>query len=97
MVKKREDYEVGKDVSGFIDRTKRVEDRSRDIGEKKERRGCRISVYVTEKMEYNLKAISKMQNKNLTLTIAELLDEVLKKEEYQKILKAYEMAKEYMR
>ena len=97
MVKKREDYEVGKDVSGFIERTRRFEDRSVDVDEKKERRGCRISVYVTEKMEYDLKAISKMQNKNLTLTIVELLDDVLKKDEYQKILKAYEMAKEYMK
>ena len=65
--------------------------------QRKEKRGCRISVYVTDKMNEDLKALSRMQNKNLTLTIADLLDEILKKEEYQKILKAYELAKEYMK
>lgn len=91
MVKMREDYEVGKEVSSFIDRTKNFQT------ELKSHRTCRLSVYVTEEMNDSLKAISKMQGKNLARTIADLLDEILKQEEYQKILKAYSMAKEFMK
>lgn len=90
MVKKRDDYEVGKEVSSFIDRTKKSDE------QEKEKRNSRISLYVSEEMRHKLDAVSRMRNQTLTHTVSELLDEVLQNEKYQKTLKAYQLAQDFL-
>ena len=49
MVKKRDDYAVGKDVSNFIDRTKKNDDHTHTANDDKikDKRTSRISLYVS--------------------------------------------------
>ena len=97
MVKKRDDYAVGKDVSNFIDRTRKNDDPTDKENIIKDKRTSRISLYVSKDMRFELEAVSKMRNQPLTLTIAELLDEVLQNEKYQKMLKAYNLAQDFLK
>ena len=48
-------------------------------------------------MRFALEAVSKMRNQTLTSTVAELIDETLQNEKYQKLIKAYEIAQEFLK
>ena len=86
MAKKRE-FASDSDVSRFISRKQNPDD---------VRERVQVTIYPDKGELEEVKILAKVKDKNLNAMILDLLKEAMEKEEYRKIVKAYEKMKEMM-
>ena len=86
MAKKRE-FASDSDVSRFISRKQNPDD---------VRERVQVTIYPDKGELEEVKILAKVKDKNLNAMILDLLKEAMEKEEYRKIVRAYEKMKEMM-
>ena len=86
MAKKRE-FASDSDVSRFISRKQNPDD---------VRERVQVTIYPDKGELEEVKILAKVKDKNLNAMILDLMREAMEKEEYRKIVKAYEKMKEMM-
>ena len=86
MAKKRE-FASDSDVSRFISRKQNPDD---------VRERVQVTIYPDKDELEEVKILAKVKDKNLNAMILDLMREVMQKEEYRKIVRAYEKMKEMM-
>ena len=86
MAKKRE-FASDSDVSRFISRKQNPDD---------VRERVQVTIYPDKDELEEVKILAKVKDKNLNAMMLDLMREVMEKEEYRKIVKAYEKMKEMM-
>ena len=86
MAKKRE-FASDSDVSRFISRKQNPDD---------VRERVQVTIYPDKDELEEVKILAKVKDKNLNAMILDLLKEAMEKEEYRKIVRAYEKMKEMM-
>ena len=85
MAKKRE-FASDSDVSRFISRKQNPDERER----------VQVTIYPDKGELEEVKILAKVKDKNLNAMILDLMREAMEKEEYRKIVRAYEKMKEMM-
>ena len=91
MAKKRE-FASDSDVSRFISR-KQNPDGKQNLDE---RERVQVTIYPDKGELEEVKILAKVKDKNLNAMILDLMREAMEKEEYQKIVMAYEKMKEML-
>ena len=86
MAKKRE-FASDSDVSRFISRKQNPDD---------VRERVQVTIYPDKGELEEVKILAKVKDKNLNAMILDLMKEAMEKEEYRKIVRAYEKMKEMM-
>ena len=86
MAKKRE-FASDSDVSRFISRKQNPDD---------VRERIQVTIYPDKDELEEVKILAKVKDKNLNAMILDLMREAMEKEEYRKIVRAYEKMKEMM-
>ena len=86
MAKKRE-FASDSDVSRFISRKQNPDD---------VRERVQVTIYPDKGELEEVKILAKVKDKNLNAMILDLIREAMEKEEYRKIVRAYEKMKEMM-
>ena len=86
MAKKRE-FASDSDVSRFISRKQNPDD---------VRERVQVTIYPDKDELEEVKILAKVKDKNLNAMILDLMREVMQKEEFRKIVRAYEKMKEMM-
>ena len=86
MAKKRE-FASDSDVSRFISRKQNPDD---------VRERVQVTIYPDKGELEEVKILAKVKDKNLNAMILDLLKEAMEKEEYRKIVRAYEKMREMM-
>ena len=86
MAKKRE-FASDSDVSRFISRKQNPDD---------VRERVQVTIYPDKGELEEVKILAKVKDKNLNAMILDLMREAMEKEEYRKIVRAYEKMKEMM-
>ena len=84
---KKTEFASDSDVSRFISRKQNPDDT---------RERVKVTIYPDKDELEEVKILAKVKDKNLNAMILDLMREVMQKEEYRKIVRAYEKMKEMM-